>query len=134
MTDPMLPNRARLAVSAMIDIARAGKPVPLREVSERTGISLSYLEQLVAALRLHKLLNAVQGRCGGYNLARPADSISIAEIVIAAGDWGPGLKKERSSVQPAHDPLWSHLHNIMLGQLRHVTLADAMIGTFISDN
>ncbi len=48
-----LTSKGRYAVTAMLDVAlnsEAG-PVPLADISERQGISLSYLEQLFSRLR-----------------------------------------------------------------------------------
>ena len=48
-----LTSKGRYAVTAMLDVAMFAKqaPVPLADISERQGISLSYLEQLFARLR-----------------------------------------------------------------------------------
>jgi Rrf2 family protein len=71
----------------MLDIGKHGacaKPVSLTVVSERTGISRGYLEQLAMALRNARLLRAVSGRYGGYKLATPAARITIGRIMEAA--------------------------------------------------
>jgi Rrf2 family protein len=70
----------------MLDVgrnSRKDKPVSLAAVSERTGLSRGYLEQVAAALRTARLIRAVAGRNGGYRLARPANEISIGAIVEA---------------------------------------------------
>jgi Rrf2 family protein len=71
----------------MLDIARHGqdgRPVSLAFVSERTGISRSYLEQLAQALRTARLVRGTAGRYGGYRLARRADQITVGQIIEAA--------------------------------------------------
>ena len=70
-------------MTAMMDIAlheRLG-PVTLADISQCQGISLSYLEQLFAKLRKCGLVEGVRGPGGGYRLARPADQISVADII-----------------------------------------------------
>ena len=82
-----LSTRARYALRMMIDIARNGdadRSVSLREVSERTGISRGYLEQLALTLRNARILRSSAGRFGGYRLARPADEITLGDIVEAS--------------------------------------------------
>ena len=76
-----LTTKGRFAVTAMIDVAMHGEggPVTLSAVSERQKISLSYLEQLFGKLRRHGLVDSVRGPGGGYNLARPAESVSVAD-------------------------------------------------------
>lgn len=59
------------------------KPVPLRAIAERQGISESYLEQVFALLRKAGLVNAIRGSYGGYVLARPADQITVGEVLQA---------------------------------------------------
>ncbi|SUH14173.1 Iron-sulfur cluster regulator IscR [Salmonella enterica subsp. enterica] len=59
-----LTSKGRYAVTAMLDVAlnsEAG-PVPLADISERQGISLSYLEQLFSRLRKNGLVSSVRGR------------------------------------------------------------------------
>jgi Rrf2 family protein len=71
----------------MLDVARNGgeeTPVSLATVSERTGISRGYLEQLALALRNARLVRGVAGRYGGYKLSEPIKNITVGRIVEAA--------------------------------------------------
>lgn len=83
-----LTTKGRFAVTAMIDVAmHNGKgPVTLAAVSERQKISLSYLEQLFGKLRRHGLVDSVRGPGGGYNLARAATAVSVADIILAVDE------------------------------------------------
>jgi len=83
-----LTTKGRFAVTAMVDLTqRGGKgPVTLAAISERQKISLSYLEQLFSKLRKNNVVASVRGPGGGYCLARPANKISIADIVIAVDE------------------------------------------------
>lgn len=79
-------TRARYALRLMIDLAdheQEEGPVILREVAERQQISKRYLEQLATSLKNANLVETVQGRGGGYSLARPSASIRISEIIAA---------------------------------------------------
>ena len=78
-----LSTKGRYAVTAMMDIALHEKvgPVTLADISQCQGISLSYLEQLFAKLRKGGLVEGVRGPGGGYRLARPAEEISVADII-----------------------------------------------------
>ena len=84
-----LSTKGRYAVTAMLDLALNGEtgPVTLADISENQGISLSYLEQLFAALRSKGLVRGVRGPGGGYYLGRPADEISISNIICAVDEW-----------------------------------------------
>jgi Rrf2 family protein len=80
-----LNTKGRYAVTAMADLAKhgAGDAVPLSAIAERQHISLAYLEQLFAKLRRAGLVESARGRAGGYRLARPAASITVAEVMRA---------------------------------------------------
>lgn len=83
-----LTSKGRYAVTAMLDVslhASAG-PVPLTDISERQGISLSYLEQLFAKLRKKELVSSVRGPGGGYYLGRESNDISIREVIAAVDE------------------------------------------------
>lgn len=78
-----LTAKGRYAVTAMLDLAvhEDKGPISLADISERQGISLSYLEQLFAKLRRQNLVQSVRGPGGGYRLSRSADEIYVAQIV-----------------------------------------------------
>ncbi len=78
-----LSTKGRYAVTAMMDIALHEKvgPVTLADISQCQGISLSYLEQLFSKLRRNGLVKGVRGPGGGYRLAKPANEISVADII-----------------------------------------------------
>jgi len=82
-----LSTRGRYALRAMIEVARhehEDRPTSLAAVSDETGISRGYLDQVAQLLRNARLLRGVSGRHGGYRLARPAADIDLAEILQAA--------------------------------------------------
>jgi len=83
-----LTTKGRYAVTAMLDLAlNEGKgPISLADISERQGISLSYLEQLFAKLRRNDLVSSVRGPGGGYQLKRDQALISVAEVIDAVNE------------------------------------------------
>jgi Rrf2 family iron-sulfur cluster assembly transcriptional regulator len=83
-----LTTKGRYAVTAMLDLALRQNqgPISLAEISERQGISLSYLEQLFTRLRRSELVKSTRGPGGGYTLSRPADDIAVAEVITAVDE------------------------------------------------
>lgn len=83
-----LTSKGRYAVTAMLDVAMFAKeaPVPLADISERQGISLSYLEQLFARLRKNGLVHSVRGPGGGYKLGSGAAEISVGAVINAVNE------------------------------------------------
>jgi Rrf2 family iron-sulfur cluster assembly transcriptional regulator len=125
-----LTTKGRFAVTAMMDLALRGDdgPVALASVSERQKISLSYLEQLFGKLRRYNLVDSVRGPGGGYCIARPLDTVTVADIVRAVdepldatqcGGRENCLDDHRCMT---HD-LWAALNAKMYDYLSSVTLA-----------
>lgn len=83
-----LTTKGRYAVTAMLDLALHAKenPVSLADISERQGISISYLEQLFAKLRKNGLVSSVRGPGGGYQLSRAEVEIFIAQVIDAVDE------------------------------------------------
>ncbi len=80
-----LSTKGRYAVMAMAVIASRGsrEPVSLGEIASDQRLPVDYLEQLFLRLRRAGLVKASRGPGGGYVLAQPASSISIADIINA---------------------------------------------------
>jgi Rrf2 family iron-sulfur cluster assembly transcriptional regulator len=126
-----LTTKGRFAVTAMVDLAmrHTRGPVTLAAISERQHISLSYLEQLFGKLRRHSLVTSVRGPGGGYNLARQAGEISVAEIVKAVDE--PLDATQCGGKENCHDErrcmthdLWATLNEKMHEYLSSVSLGD----------
>jgi len=83
-----LTTKGRYAVTAMLDLAihHGSGPIALADIAQRQGISLSYLEQLFSRLRKQSLVSSVRGPGGGYNLARSASEIHVAEVISAVDE------------------------------------------------
>lgn len=83
-----LTTKGRYAVTAMLDLALHANqgPVSLADISERQGISISYLEQLFAKLRRNDLVSSVRGPGGGYRLSRESAGIFVAQVVDAVDE------------------------------------------------
>jgi Rrf2 family transcriptional regulator, cysteine metabolism repressor len=84
----MFSTRAEYGVRVMVELARHGADgdrecVSLSEIADGDGLPLAYLEHLAARLRKAGLVESRRGAHGGYLLARPAEEISMAEVVEA---------------------------------------------------
>jgi Rrf2 family cysteine metabolism transcriptional repressor len=78
-------TKAEYGVRLMVELGRqpGDRPVSLSMVAEAERLPLSYLEHLVAKLRNAGLVTSTRGAHGGYRLARPADEITMDEVVEA---------------------------------------------------
>jgi len=126
-----LSTKGRYAVTAMLDLTLQGGdgPVTLAEISETQGISLSYLEQLFASLRSKQLVRGVRGPGGGYYLGRPAEEISIADIICAVDEWVEftrcgGNRDCKDGKRCLTHNLWDDLSNEIFNFLGSINLAE----------
>lgn len=126
-----LTTKGRFAVTAMIDVAMHGThgPVTLAAVSERQKISLSYLEQLFGKLRRHGLVESVRGPGGGYNLARPSDDVSVADVIVAVDEQIDatqcgGKEDCHGDRRCMTHELWASLNDHIFAYLRAVSLGE----------
>ena len=80
-----LSTKGRYGLRALIDLAlyREEEAVSLQSIAGRQNISVSYLEQLVRKLKKEGLVTSVRGAQGGYKLAKPAQEISVGEVLRA---------------------------------------------------
>jgi Rrf2 family protein len=133
---------AHRASEAADDCGAGEDPVvPLAEIAEHDGMPLAYLEHLVARLRKAGLLDSRRGSRGGYMLARPADQITMAEVVEALeGAIAPiecisqspdgsivcSRESDSSHVCPTK-VLWTRVRLAVVSTLQQTTLADLLM-------
>ncbi|MGH9578591.1 MAG: Fe-S cluster assembly transcriptional regulator IscR [Terriglobales bacterium] len=125
-----LTTKGRFAVTAMLDLAlnSAKGPVTLSGISGRQKISLSYLEQLFGKLRRRELVESVRGPGGGYNLARAASEVSVADIICAVEEpldstQCAGRENCQENQRCMTHDLWEELNHTVYGFLSTVNLA-----------
>lgn len=77
----MLSQKARYALRAMIELARADTQITAGELAERADAPRKFLEAILLSLSREGLVISRRGKFGGYVLARAADAINFAEII-----------------------------------------------------
>ena len=129
-----LTTKGRYAVTAMLDLAlHQGKgPISLADISDRQGISLSYLEQLFAKLRKQGLVQSVRGPGGGYELKRDSAQINVAQVVDAVNESVDATGcQQKGNCQSGEICLTHHLWMDLSGQihgfLSGISLADLVV-------
>ncbi len=78
-------TRGRYALRLMIDLASQppDRNTTLRDVSQRQGISIKYLEQIVSPLCRSGMLKSIRGAQGGYRLARSPKEYTAGDVLRA---------------------------------------------------
>ncbi len=129
----MISTRGRYALRVIIDLAEqcASGYVRLKDISERQGISLKYLESIMSLLSKNGLVDAVHGKGGGYKLARNTKEYSVGEILrLTEGSLAPVscLECEGSDCPRKAScrtlPVWNHLDKMINEYLDSVSIAD----------
>ncbi len=128
-----LTTKGRYAVTAMLDLAihHDQGPITLSDISQRQGISLSYLEQLFSKLRKHGLVDSARGPGGGYRLSRVASLITVADVVSAVDETVDATRcKGMKNCQEPHacltHELWTDLSQEIRSFLSKITLAQVV--------
>ncbi len=125
-------TKGRYAVRLMLDLASHdnGKPVRLKEVAARQGISDKYLEQIISILNKAGCVKSVRGPMGGYLLSREPEEYTVGEILrLTEGSLAPVecIRTEHECARQetcASRMLWMKLNDAINGVVDHVTLAD----------
>jgi Rrf2 family iron-sulfur cluster assembly transcriptional regulator len=123
-------TKSRYAVNALADLkflSLDSQPVALKDIANRQGIDLAYLEQLFRKLRVAGLVKSIRGRKGGYIYAHDPKNISIMDIMHAveenvdstncAGTATCHAGKRCNSHQ-----LWDDLNNVVEGFLSDISI------------
>lgn len=126
-----LTSKGRYAVTAMLDVAihASTGPVSLADISERQGISLSYLEQLFSRLRKHGLVTSIRGPGGGYRLGKCSAQIAVSEVIQAVNESVNATKcGGKGNCQSGHQclthTLWEGLSQKIEEFLQGITLSE----------
>lgn len=102
----MLTMKGKYGLKALSDMALAdpGAVLQSAEIAQRHGISKKFLDAILADLRLAGIVVTRKGRSGGYRLARPADVISVGEVLrVLDGPLAPIACASRSAYVPCTD-------------------------------
>src|SRR6201997_996249 len=75
--------KGEYALQAILDLAsqRAGEPIRIAEIAQRQKIPQKFLELILASLKQGGFVESRRGAEGGYLLARPAESLTVGEVV-----------------------------------------------------
>jgi Rrf2 family protein len=127
--------RADYAIRALIELAAAGdEPVRADAIARAQGIPSKFLENLLVDLRRARLVTSQRGVRGGYRLARPAATVTLADVIRAIDGPLAGVRDaapEDVSYAGAASSLrevWVALRASMRAVLEATTIADVSGG------
>lgn len=128
-------TKGRYALRMSLDLAEHQEQgyISLKEIAERQQISKKYLEQIVPMLNKGRILRTNRGNKGGYMLAKPANLVTVGEILRATeGNLAPVscLEYEENDCPRAKECatlyVWEGLYQVVCDYLDHITLEDIL--------
>jgi len=119
---------------AELDRDEPGRPVPRHELAARDDLPAGFLVDILGQLRKAGLLRSHRGGDGGWTLARPADAITVADVIRALD--GPlasvrGVRPHELAQQGGREPfisMWIAVRAVLRSVLEHITIADLAAG------
>jgi Rrf2 family protein len=102
----VLTKKGKYGLKAMAHLAQfaPGRPVPVLEIAKTQNIPKKFLDAILCELRNSGYVSSKMGKGGGYTLARPADEITIGDIVRALdGPLAPLPCASKTRYHPCHD-------------------------------
>jgi len=111
-------TKSPYAVRALAELARRGDgaPVPIGEIARQRDIPVQFLEGLFATMRRAGILQSQRGVKGGYSFARPAEKVTVLEVVeLLEGELVP---------DPEHGEVWEEMLEAVRAVLGTKTIAD----------
>ncbi len=134
----MVSTKGRYALRVMLDMALQPPEtyISLKEIAVRQGISLKYLEAIMAILNKEGFFDSQRGKLGGYRLKRtPAEYTAVEILRLTEGSLAPVACLDVGCTDCNQSPscltmnLWTKLDGLIDGYLSGVTLQDILDGT-----
>lgn len=101
----MLSMKAKYALRAMMVLAKHEKKLmQTKTIAKEADVPAKFLEAILADLKNHGVVSSKRGMMGGYNLSKPADVITIGDIIrIMDGPLAPIRCASVTAYQPCED-------------------------------
>jgi Rrf2 family protein len=124
--------KGEYALRAVFELAcrESDEPVKIAKIAERQQIPQKFLELILAQLKQGGFLSSRRGADGGYFLARPADSITVGEVLRHVD--GPTTPAHRIGPgEPGGDSpfpeLWQKVERALSSVIDRTSFADLVV-------
>ena len=120
--------KGEYALQAIFDLAsrESGEPVKIANIAQRQKIPQKFLELILAGLKQGGFVELRRGAEGGYLLARPAESITVGEVLRFVEGAGEGKGRNRTKPDTPFSDMWQRVDSAVSGILDKTTFADLM--------
>jgi len=126
-------TKGRYALKMMIDLAanQADSPIPLKDIAQRQGVSLKYLEQIISVLTKAGYVRSIRGSSGGYQLRKEPREYTVGMILrLTEGSLAPVSCVEESEAECQRMgscvtvEIWKKINDAVNGVVDKITLQD----------
>jgi Rrf2 family protein len=133
--------KADYAVRAAVELAAGSgeKPIKAERIATAQDIPLNFLENILGELRHAGIVRSQRGADGGFRLARPAERVTVADIIravegpLASVRGGPPEEVEYAGASESLLRVWIAVRASLRSVAEHVTLADIAAGHLPAD-
>jgi Rrf2 family protein len=118
--------KAEYALQAILDLAsqRQGEPVKIADIARRQKIPQKFLELILVGLKQAGFVESRRGAEGGYLLARPADVLTVGEVLRAMEGPQEGKGRLRRKPETPFTEMWQKVDAAVGEILDKTTFAD----------
>ncbi|MCX5495079.1 Rrf2 family transcriptional regulator [Kaistia dalseonensis] len=102
----MISQKAKYAFKALIHLARQpkGETIQIDDIARQAGVPRKFLEHILLDLKHRGIIASRRGRTGGYILIKPAEEVTIGQVLRAIdGPIAPLSCISRTAYQPCSD-------------------------------
>jgi Rrf2 family protein len=114
------------ACRVMAELARlesSGELAQIDHLARTEAVPANFLAQILGKLRTHGLITSRRGNLGGYRLARPADEISLYDIMIATEGECLGLSGNFAGQSGRRlKQVWGEVREALIDKVKSYTL------------
>ena len=118
--------KGEYALQAIFDLAsqRSGEPIRIADIAQRQKIPQKFLELILASLKQAGFVESRRGAEGGYLLSRPADSLTVGEVLrYVEGPQGKSRSRRKGPATPFSD-MWEQVDSAVSSVIDKTTFAD----------
>jgi len=122
--------KGEYALQAILDLAAQppGEPVRIAEIARRQKIPQKFLELILAGLKQSGFVESRRGAEGGYLLARPAESITVGEVLRSVEGTHAGKGRSRRKTETPFTDMWQQVDQAVSEIVDKTTFADLLRG------
>jgi len=113
------------ALLAILDLAmqKPGEPVKIAAIARRQNIPQKFLELILSGLKQGGFVESRRGAEGGYLLARPAERITVGEV-LRYMEGGRNRKPSQKLAASPFGTLWAEVEGAVTGILDRNSFAE----------